>query len=172
MRDELVLLAQRTLDACLARKLKIVVAESCTGGLLAAALTENAGASNVFERGFVTYSNESKQELLGLDASLIAAHGAVSAEVAEAMALGALERSRAQLALAVTGIAGPDGGTADKPVGTVQFALAQRERPTLVTARHFRSPAGKGFSRAEIRRQAVMTGLNLLLEAAAPKLRA
>ncbi len=172
MRDELVLLAQRTLDACLARKLKIAVAESCTGGLLAGALTENAGASNVFERGFVTYSNEAKQELLGVPSDLLASHGAVSAEVAEAMALGSLQRSRAHLALAVTGIAGPDGGTADKPVGTVHFALAQAERPTLVTSRHFRSSAGKGLSRAEIRRQAVLTGLNLLLEAAAPQLRA
>ena len=172
MRDELVLLAQRTLDACLARKLKIVVAESCTGGLLAGAVTENAGASNVFERGFVTYSNESKQELLGVPPALIAAHGAVSAEVAEAMANGALERSHAQLALAVTGIAGPDGGTTDKPVGTVHFAVAQVERPTLVTAKHFHSAAGKALPRAEIRRLAVLTGLNLLLEAAAPQLRA
>lgn len=172
MRDELVLLAQRTLDACLARKLWIVVAESCTGGLVAGALTENAGASGVFDRGFVTYSNESKVDMLGVPAALIAAHGAVSEEVAEAMALGALDRSRAQLALAVTGIAGPEGGTVEKPVGLVHFALAQAERPTLLTARRFLAPTGKGLPRVEIRRLAVLTGLHLLLEAAAPQLRA
>ncbi|MGO9389163.1 CinA family protein [Rhodoblastus sp.] len=172
MRDELVLLAQRTLDACLARKLKIATAESCTGGLLAGALTENAGASNVFERGFVTYSNEAKQDMLGVPAQLIAAHGAVSAEVAEAMALGALAKSRAQLVLSVTGIAGPDGGTAEKPVGLVHFAVAQDERPVLLVRKHFVAPPGKVFSRVEIRRLAVLTGLHLLLEAAAPQLRA
>ena len=172
MRDELVLLAQRTLDACLARKLMIVTAESCTGGLIAGALTENAGSSRVFERGFVTYSNEAKQELLGVPAAILETHGAVSAEAAEAMALGALERSRAQLALSVTGIAGPDGGTADKPVGLVHFALAQPERPTLLVRKHFRSSTTKEFSRVEIRRLAVLTGLHLLLEAAAPQLKA
>jgi nicotinamide-nucleotide amidase len=172
MRDELVLLAQRTLDACLARKIMIVTAESCTGGLIAGALTENAGSSRVFERGFVTYSNEAKQEMLGVPAAILASHGAVSAEAAEAMALGALEKSRAQLALAVTGIAGPDGGTADKPIGLVHFAVARTERPTLLVRKDFRNSANKEFSRAEIRRLAVLTGLHLLLEAAAPQLRA
>jgi nicotinamide-nucleotide amidase len=170
MRDELVLLAQRTLDACLARGLKIATAESCTGGLVAGALTENAGASAVFERGFVTYSNEAKQDMLGVPAKLIEAYGAVSAEVAEAMALGALSKSRAQLALAITGVAGPDGGSAEKPVGLVQFALAQDERPTLLLRKHFVGPAAKKLSRVEIRRMAVLTGLHLLLEAAAPQL--
>ena len=172
MRDDLVLLAQRTLDACLARKIMIVTAESCTGGLIAGALTENAGSSRVFERGFVTYSNEAKQEMLGVPAAILAAHGAVSAEVAEAMALGALEKSSAQLALSVTGIAGPDGGTTDKPVGLVHFAVAQTERPTLLVRKDFRSAANKELSRAEIRRLTVLTGLHLLLEAAAPQLRA
>jgi nicotinamide-nucleotide amidase len=88
------------------------------------------------------------------------------------MALGALEKSRAQLALAVTGVAGPDGGTADKPIGLVHFAVAQTERPTLLVRKDFRSPANKDFSRVEIRRLAVLTGLHLLLEAAAPQLRA
>ncbi len=120
----------------------------------------------------MTYSNELKEDMLGVPAALIAAHGAVSAEVAEAMALGALDRSRAQLALAVTGIAGPDGGTAAKPVGLVHFALAQAERPTLLTTKHFHAPTGKGLPRVEIRRLAVLTGLHLLLEAAAPQLRA
>ncbi len=172
MRDELVQLAQRTLDACLARRLKIATAESCTGGLLAVALTENAGSSNVFERGFVTYSNEAKQDMLGVDAGLLAAHGAVSAEVAEAMALGALAKSRAQLTLAVTGIAGPGGGSPEKPVGLVHFALAQEERPTLLVRKHFLAPTSKGFSRTEIRRMAVLTGLHMLLEAASPQTRA
>jgi nicotinamide-nucleotide amidase len=172
MRDELVLLAQRTLDACLARKIMIVTAESCTGGLIAGALTENAGSSRVFDRGFVTYSNEAKQELLGVPAAILATHGAVSAETAEAMALGALEHSRAQLALSVTGIAGPDGGSPGKPVGLVHFAVAQRERPTLLARKYFHSPANKELSRAEIRRLAVLSGLQLLLEAAAPQLKA
>jgi len=172
MRDEIVILAQRVHDACLARKLKIALAESCTGGLIAAALTEIPGSSAVFERGFVTYSNEAKEELLGVPAALIATHGAVSSETAEAMALGALNASRAQLALSVTGIAGPDGGTAQKPVGLVHFGLARAERPTLTAEKHFAGSHGKALARAEIRRQSVLTGLRLLLEAAAPQLQA
>ena len=102
----------------------MATAESCTGGLIAGACTDLPGSSEWFERGFVTYSNEAKTELLGVDASLISAHGAVSEPVAGAMALGALLRSRAQVAVAVTGIAGPTGGSADKPVGTVWFGWA------------------------------------------------
>lgn len=170
MREDILLLAQKTLDACLAREWKIATAESCTGGLIAAALTENAGASLVFERGFVTYSNEAKQELLAVSVALLAAHGAVSAQVAEAMALGALERSHAHLALAVTGIAGPGGGTEEKPVGLVHFALARVERPTLLARKIFAGPDGAILCRAEIRRLTVTHGLKLLLEAAAPRL--
>lgn len=103
---------------------RVATAESCTGGLIAAACTELAGSSAWFERGFVTYSNEAKTELLGVEPALIAAHGAVSEAVALAMARGALARSRADLAVAVTGIAGPTGGSAAKPVGTVWFAWA------------------------------------------------
>ncbi|WBY03855.1 CinA family protein [Ramlibacter tataouinensis] len=99
-------------------------AESCTGGLIAAACTALPGSSNWFERGFVTYSNAAKTELLGVDEQAIASHGAVSEVVARAMAFGALRRSRAQAAVAVTGIAGPDGGSADKPVGTVWFGFS------------------------------------------------
>lgn len=172
MRDEIPILARRVLDACFARKLKIATAESCTGGLIAGALTDIAGSSNVFERGFVTYSNEAKHDLLDVPSRLLADHGAVSAEVAEAMALGALAHSRAQLALSVTGIAGPGGGSADKPVGLVHFGLAQSERPTLLVRKHFTSATGKLLSRADIRRDAVLTGLQILLEAAAPQLRA
>ncbi len=99
----------------------MATAESCTGGLIAGACTDLAGSSDWFERGFVTYSNEAKTDLLGVDAALIAAHGAVSEPVARAMAAGAVARSRAQVAVAVTGVAGPSGGSADKPVGTVWF---------------------------------------------------
>jgi nicotinamide-nucleotide amidase len=109
-----------------ARGATLATAESCTGGLIAAVCTSVAGSSDWFERGFVTYSNAAKTEMLGVDAALIATHGAVSAEVACAMAEGALARSHATLAIAVTGIAGPGGATPGKPVGTVWFALAQR----------------------------------------------
>lgn len=102
----------------------LATAESCTGGLIAARCTDLAGSSDWFERGFVTYSNEAKHELLGVDHALIAEHGAVSEAVAQAMALGALRHSQAQVAVAVTGIAGPTGGSDDKPVGTVWFAWA------------------------------------------------
>ena len=107
-------------------KLMVTTAESCTGGLVAGLLTDQPGSSGWFERGFVTYSILSKQEMLGVDAGLIQQHGAVSIPVAEAMALGALRHSVADLAVSVTGIAGPDGGTAAKPVGTVCFAFARR----------------------------------------------
>jgi nicotinamide-nucleotide amidase len=113
----------------------LATAESCTGGMIAAACTDLAGSSQWFERGFVTYSNEAKTELLGVPAGLIATHGAVSESVARAMALGAVAHSRAQVAVAVTGIAGPTGGTADKPVGTVWFGWNVRavERPVANT---------------------------------------
>lgn len=118
--------ARTLLDACRAQGLRIVTAESCTGGLIAAALTAIPGSSDVFERGFVTYSNEAKSEMLGVPAELIAAHGAVSMEVALAMAEGALAHSRADVAVAVTGVAGPDGGSEAKPVGLVHIAAARR----------------------------------------------
>ena len=110
--------------ALLARGWMLATAESCTGGLIAGACTDLAGSSHWLERGFVSYSNAAKTELLGVDAALIARHGAVSEPVARAMAQGALQHSKAQCALAVTGIAGPGGGSADKPVGTVWFAWA------------------------------------------------
>ncbi|MBS0453336.1 MAG: CinA family protein [Proteobacteria bacterium] len=108
-------------DLLRSKQLMMATAESCTGGLIAGACTDLAGSSDWFERGFVTYSNEAKTELLGVDAALIAAHGAVSEPVARAMAAGAVAHSRAQLAVAVTGVAGPNGGSAEKPVGTVWF---------------------------------------------------
>jgi nicotinamide-nucleotide amidase len=123
--------AAALLDACRAAGLRIATAESCTGGLIAATLTAVAGSSDVVDRGFVTYSNAAKTEMLGVPAALIAAVGAVSEPVAERMAEGALAASAADLVVAVTGIAGPGGGSADKPVGLVWFALARAGTPPL-----------------------------------------
>jgi nicotinamide-nucleotide amidase len=122
--------AKDVLDVCRSGGLLLATAESCTGGLVAAVITSIAGCSSVFERGFVTYSNAAKTELLGVPAEMIAAHGAVSEPVARAMAEGALLRSHADIAVSVTGIAGPDGGSAEKPVGLVHFACARRDNPT------------------------------------------
>ena len=139
------------------RGLKAVTAESCTGGMVAAALTAVAGSSSVVERGFVTYSNEAKTEMLGVPPGMIDAHGAVSEPVARAMAEGALSRSRAQVAIAITGIAGPGGGSAEKPVGLVHFARAAVGQPTRHHAEVF---AG---DRAAVRVAAAMTALGMLL---------
>ncbi len=147
-------------EALLRRGWRLASAESCTGGLIAAACTEVAGSSAWFERGFVTYSNEAKAEMLGVDAPLIASHGAVSEPVARAMAEGALRHSSADLAVAVTGIAGPGGGTLEKPVGTVWLAVAVRERGAQ--ARLLRL-AG---DRTAIRRETVQQALQSLLEQA------
>ena len=111
-------------DFLLKNDLKLTTAESCTGGMISAACTDLAGSSDWFERGFVTYSNEAKTELLGVDVALIEAHGAVSEPVARAMAFGAIRHSKAQVSIAVTGIAGPAGGSAAKPVGTVWFGFS------------------------------------------------
>ena len=125
-------LVARLGDALVARGATIVAAESCTGGLVAAACTSRAGSSAWFERGVVTYSNAAKTELLGVPETLIAAHGAVSGEVARAMAAGAIAQTPATFAVAVTGIAGPDGGTPAKPVGTVVIAVIVPEQPVYV----------------------------------------
>ena len=118
------------------KSLMLATAESCTGGLVAAAITDVSGSSGWFERGFVTYSNEAKSTMLGVPAKLIRDHGAVSEETAREMALGALARSRAGIALSITGVAGPGGGSGAKPVGTVCFAWAAAGRATSET-RHF-----------------------------------
>ena len=120
-------LARLVLDTCRARGWRLATAESCTGGLVAAALTAIAGSSDVVERGFVTYSNEAKSQLLGVPPETIAAHGAVSAETAAAMARGAVVRAPVDLAISVAGIAGPGGGSAAKPIGLVIFGLARRD---------------------------------------------
>jgi nicotinamide-nucleotide amidase len=147
-----------------AKKLRLTTAESCTGGMVAAAITSIAGSSKWFERGFVTYSNDSKQEMLGIKSEVLEKFGAVSEETARAMAEGALTHSHAQISLAITGIAGPEGGTKDKPVGTVCFAWSiclrkQNETPQfeIVTAtRHF---SGR---RNTVRKQAVKFALEQL----------
>ena len=123
--------AETLLALAKAANVRLALAESCTGGMIAAALTSIAGCSAVIERGYVTYSNDSKTEMLGVGPALIEHHGAVSESVARAMAEGALSRSRADLALAVTGIAGPTGATPTKPLGLVHFAVARRGQPTL-----------------------------------------
>jgi len=119
--------AEALLQACRTRGIMLATAESCTGGLIAATLTAIAGSSDVVDRGFVTYSNEAKTEMLGVPAATIAEVGAVSEPVATMMAAGALERSRAAIAVAVTGVAGPGGGSVEKPVGLVWFGLATRD---------------------------------------------
>ena len=125
--EALIAQAAELLTVARKRGITIATAESCTGGLLAATLTAVPGSSDVFERGFVTYSNASKSEMLGVPVWLIERHGAVSEDVARAMAGGALTHSRATIAIAVTGVAGPGGGTAEKPVGLVHFAAGRRD---------------------------------------------
>ncbi len=157
--DELVALAARVVAENRAAGRTVALAESCTGGLVAAALTEVAGSSAVFDRSFVTYSNEAKHELLGVSNDIIDAFGAVSIACAWAMAQGALRRSHADVTVSISGIAGPDGGTMQKPVGTVVFARALRgSDEVLAEERWFDVP-----TRAEVRHQAALVALELLL---------
>ncbi|MFM5916976.1 MAG: CinA family protein [Novosphingobium sp.] len=156
---DIVDLAARVVAENRAAGRSIALAESCTGGLVAAAITEIAGSSDVLDRGFVTYSNEAKTEALGVPADIIDAFGAVSIACAWAMAQGALRHSRAQVAVSISGIAGPGGGTDQKPVGTVVFARSQRGTDeVLAEERHF-----DAASRAEVRHQAALVALELLL---------
>jgi nicotinamide-nucleotide amidase len=157
---ETLTLAQSVVDACRARGWHLAIAESCTGGLVAGALTSIAGSSDVVERGFVTYSNEAKSELLGVPRETILAHGAVSAETTAAMAQGAIARAPVDLAISVTGVAGPGGGSAAKPVGLVRFAVALRDGTCRTECRVF---AG---DRAAVREAAVQMALGLLAAAA------
>ena len=149
--------AAALLEACRERGVLLATAESCTGGLLAATLTAIPGSSDVVERGFVTYSNVAKSEMLGVPAWLIERHGSVSEDVARAMVGGALTHSRATLAIAITGIAGPAGGSADKPVGLVHLAAAKRDAPVS----HQQLLLGD-IGRGEIRRESVRHALTLL----------
>ena len=156
--DDIETLARKVVDLAAARGLMVAAAESCTGGLVSAALTSVAGSSAVVERGFVTYSNAAKSELLGVPAALIDRHGAVSEPVARSMAGGALARSVAQVSVAVTGIAGPGGGTADKPVGLVHFAAAGPEGLVHVERRF------GDIGREAVRLASVRVALDLLLD--------
>ncbi|MGL4812279.1 MAG: CinA family protein [Beijerinckiaceae bacterium] len=158
----LVDLAREVLDKARAQKLKIATAESCTGGLVAMLLTEIAGSSDVFERGFVTYSNEAKADMLGVWPGLIAEHGAVSEPVARAMAEGAVKQSRADAAVAITGIAGPGGGTKNKPVGLVHIAVYRKGSGTRHGVFHF-----GGLGRRDIRERAARDALMMLMVALA-----
>ena len=160
--DDIARLAGLLADALRTRGWRIATAESCTGGLIAAACTELAGSSDWFERGFVTYSNQAKSELLGVEPALIASHGAVSQPVAEAMALGALQRAPVQLAAAVTGIAGPGGAVPGKPVGTVWLAVASlRPEGPAVRAERLQLDG----DRRAVRRATVLQALKRLAEA-------
>jgi nicotinamide-nucleotide amidase len=152
-------LADQVLTRCRAKKLLLATAESCTGGMIAAALTDIAGSSDVVERGFVTYSNAAKTELLGVPAELITRVGAVSEEVARAMAAGALAHAPVDLAVAVTGIAGPGGGSAEKPVGLVHFSVTRRGGALRAENHVF---AG---DRDAVRRATVERALQMLIEA-------
>ena len=157
--EEVVALARRVVEENKAAGRKIAVAESCTGGLVAAAITEIPGSSAVLDRGFVTYSNEAKHESLGVADDIIDAFGAVSVACVYAMAKGALERSNADIAVAISGIAGPEGGSANKPVGTVVFARAVRgsDKPEA------ESRLFEGADRGGVRLQATLCALELLL---------
>ncbi len=150
-------LAEMLLADCKVAGLRIVTAESCTGGLLSACLCSIPGASSVFDRGFITYSNEAKRDLLGVPGDLIADVGAVSEPVSRMMAEGAVENSNAHLGVSITGVAGPGGGTKMKPVGLVHIAAARERKPILHEEHHFGD-----IGRDEIRMQAVYAALELL----------
>lgn len=153
--------ATALLDLCRRKNLRIATAESCTGGLIAATLTDIAGSSDVLDRGFVTYSNEAKQAMLGVPSDTLVRFGAVSRETAEAMVSGALANSPANLVVAVTGIAGPGGGTPDKPVGLVHFAAAARGGAAIHRERRFGD-----IGRSQVRDASVAEALAMLRELA------
>ena len=150
-------LVKKLTDLLKANNFKLVTVESCTGGLLAAAITHKAGASDVFERGFVTYSNESKNEELGVTMETLAVHGAVSAETAQEMADGALKNSHADLAVSITGIAGPGGGSDTKPIGLVYFGYALKGGSSGSVKEHFKG------SREHIQSQATTSALKHMI---------
>ena len=152
-------LATQVLEICMKHNFMLATAESCTGGMIIAALTDIAGSSAVVDRGFVTYSNDAKSQMLGVDPQIITQYGAVSQEVAHAMADGALQNSRAHIALSVTGVAGP-GASEAKPEGMVWFGLAMKNRETRTQLHQF-GPLG----RSEVRRMAVKSALEMALEA-------
>jgi len=155
--DETIAEAKTLIELCARKKLTIATAESCTGGLVAGALTEIAGSSAVLDRGLVTYSNTAKQQMLGVPAATLRDYGAVSRQTAEAMARGALAKAKVDLVVAITGIAGPGGGGADKPVGLVHFAAAARDGTTMHAAKRYGD-----IGRAEVRHKSVRHALEML----------
>ena len=157
--DEINNLAKQIVDIGRKNKVIISAAESCTGGMIGAAITSISGSSTVYDRGFITYSNNSKAELLGIDINLINKYGAVSKEIAKLMADGCLRKSNSNLSVSVTGIAGPGGGTKDKPVGLVYMAIAKKNRDTI----NFKFLFGKK-SRDEIRKLTTLNALKNLYE--------
>jgi nicotinamide-nucleotide amidase len=154
-------LSRSLLDLCRMRKLTVATAESCTGGMVAAALTEIPGSSDVVDRGFVTYSNNAKRAMLGVEASTLTTFGAVSRETAVAMAVGALEKADVDLAVSITGIAGPGGATPGKPVGLVHFAVAARDGRILHRECRFGA-----IGRTTVRQRSVLEALKMLMELA------
>jgi len=154
-------LARSLLDLCRSRRLTIATAESCTGGLVAGALTDIPGSSDVIDRGFVTYSNEAKRAMLGVEASTLATFGAVSKETATQMAVGALEHADVDLAVSITGIAGPGGATPGKPVGLVHFAVAARDGRIMHREHRFGA-----IGRSAVRARSVVEALRMLMELA------
>jgi nicotinamide-nucleotide amidase len=157
--DRVLVFAQALITEAREKQLRIVTAESCTGGLIAGALTEIPGASEVVDRGFIVYSNNAKTKLLSVRAAVIMRFGAVSEDVARAMAEGALKNSAADIAVSCTGIAGPTGGTADKPIGLVHLAAARNGETTLAEECRFGD-----IGRSEVRMRSVEAGLKLLLQ--------
>ncbi len=161
--EELTARASALIDLCRSRRLMLATAESCTGGLIAGLITAVPGSSEVLDCGFVTYSNDAKARMIGVPPQLIAEHGAVSEEVARAMAEGALAQSAADVAIAVTGVAGPGGGTALKPVGLVHCAAARKGRPTLTRALRLGD-----IGRDKVRLETVRAAVEMAYEIAGP----
>lgn len=157
--EDIISLAAELLDKCRAMGLKIATAESCTGGLIAGALTEIAGSSDVMDRGFITYSNDAKMQMLGVNGKSLDKFGAVSAVVSKEMAYGALVNSMADITVAVTGVAGPGGGTADKPVGTVWIAVAEQGRAPEAMLHEFGD-----IGRDKVRAASMKAALDMMLE--------
>lgn len=155
--EDIVQAARDLLEICKRKNLLVATAESCTAGLVAGTLTEVPGTSSILDRGFITYSNEAKHEMLGVSRELLAKHGAVSREVAEAMASGVLGHSRVHLAVSVTGVAGPDGGTPAKPVGLVHFAAASRSGKLVHAEKRFGD-----IGRADVRKHSVLQAFRML----------
>lgn len=159
--DDIVEAAKRLLDICKRKHLTVATAESCTAGLVAGTLTEVPGTSSILDRGFVTYSNQAKQDMLGVSAATLRSHGAVSGETAEEMVRGALANAPVDLAVSITGIAGPDGGSEEKPVGLVHLAAASRSGRYAHVEKRFGN-----IGRAEVRKQSVLQAFRMLHELA------